>query len=467
MPTSYACRTCGFSFSSGRINWASPTCGSCEVEARAEQRREVRPPQSNSPLQTVRTNALLVLQGLADARATSSPLAFWGVRHSHRVSSAPRSEPPRVRVEPSVPPVPPSARYERVAGERSVTVSSSAAAARFEPLVVVLSLSDTLLYRPRGQTRSSIRPIVRPYLSTFLSYLCRQSFDRPARKIVVVVFSSAKAHNVSMLLRAIGVEHDSRMADMLEGIRRTTIDGDVANERERTSAEEDRALVRLVLSRDLMGLDEVDYNRDIITTKDLTIVWRKLELDITGGTRTTVLVDESEHASVRQPFRFSAALLLGAPATHSPPRHLTDLHTRSQFSQPYSRVPTATFVVDDPRSAFSHDGIQELPSSAPDDTTLLRTIYLLERLRCESNVAAALKDGLVQRAEDEARLEVRTRERRVKNAEVTADEVQEVLAGKGRQVCAEYGVEARREWDGEWSKTVREGALAAQRAQVR
>ncbi|GAA5857282.1 hypothetical protein JCM9279_002113 [Rhodotorula babjevae] len=411
MPSTYSCRTCGFSFSSGRINWASPTCASCEVTARAEQR---------------------LLGGLADARATSSPLAFWGVRHSHRVSGPPRPEPPRERVEPSVPPIPPSARYLAVAGESGVTLPSAQAAAHLESLVVVLSLNDTLLYRVRGQARSSIRPIVRPYLSTFFSYLCRQALDTTARQINIVVFSAAKAHNVSTLLRAIGLERDPRMVSMLEGIRIASTGADEGGdgvEREREVGQEACALVRLVLSRELMGLNEVDYSRDIVVIKDLAIAWRGLELDVTEGTRTTVLVDESDHAS---------------------------------FSQPYSRLPIRTFAVDDPRSAFSHDGIQELPSSMHDDTTLLSTIYFVERLRCESNIAAALKSGLVQRAEDEARREVRMKERRVESAEVTAEAVEEVLARKGRAVCAEYGVKISREWDGEWSEKVRKASRGAQ-----
>ncbi|GAA5906933.1 hypothetical protein JCM8208_003715 [Rhodotorula glutinis] len=400
MPSTYDCRTCGSSFSSGRVNWASPTCGPCEAAARAEQRRK----------------------GLAAARVAFVPSRAQllpGLKAASRAALG------RLRVQPVVPPMPPSGVYLDLADENGVIVPSSAAAARLAPLVVVLSPSDTLVYRLDQESRTE--PVVRPYLSTLLAYLYRRRRQDHAalepmsvREIRVVVFSAMHAKNVSLVLRRIGLEGDVRTVRMVEG----TPAGDHVTA---TDAADDKPLLDLVLSRESMGLDKMDFWRDVITVKDLAIVWRELGLDAVEGTRTTVLVDESLQAA---------------------------------FPQPHSRLPIPTFGVADPASTIKSGSVRELAGTTFDDTALLSTIYYLELLTGEINVPAAFKSGLVRRAEEDAKREVREREGPGEGAEVSLYEVQEELARRGREVCAKYGVEVRREWDGQWSEKMRQGGAS-------
>lgn len=79
---------------------------------------------------------------------------------------------PRARSEPSVAPPAPSSTYLATVSEPAKTLSPADAAEKLSPLVVVLSLNETLLFRPQRTTKGSVHPIVRPYLATFLSYLC-------------------------------------------------------------------------------------------------------------------------------------------------------------------------------------------------------------------------------------------------------------------------------------------------------
>jgi len=120
-------------------------------------------------------------------------------------------------------------------------------------------------------------------------------------------------------------------------------------------------------------------------------------------------------------------------------------------------VPIVPFTVADPSITIHRRNVlvQELPSSAPDDTALLSTIHLLERLRCTSNVAAVLKGGLVRTARDDARRVVREREALSDRETVTDKQVQGELAQLGREVCAKYGIEVRREWDDGWREKAR------------
>ncbi|KPV73205.1 uncharacterized protein RHOBADRAFT_45772 [Rhodotorula graminis WP1] len=305
---------------------------------------------------------------------------------SHALGSL--NDPPRNRTEPSVPPPAPSP----------------------EPLIVVLTHNETLLYRPKRTARGSVSPIVRPYLSTLLSYLFRRhSADGNAgvdrgREVQVVVYSAARAHNVLTFFRAIDLV-SSRASTGPDGAYRPRVDqGDI---------------LKLAFTRETMGLRDEDYRQDVVTVKDLAGVWRELGISPEQGARSTILLEEDERAAA---------------------------------VQPHSRVPISSFTVADPSITIRRRTVQvtELPSSAPDDTALLQTIHLLELLRNESNVAGALKSGLVRRAEDDAKLLVREREHLGERDTVSVKEMQSELARLGRQACAKYGVEVRKEWDDGW-----------------
>ncbi|GAA5932812.1 hypothetical protein JCM3775_002242 [Rhodotorula graminis] len=313
-----------------------------------------------------------------------------------------------MRVQPSVSPSPPSSQYFDLAHESGVTLASSAAASRLPPLVVVLSPSYTLVCRVSS---SNSTLIVRPYLSTLLAYLYRrrrpEGFEHePAREVRIVVFSAMRIYNLATALHAIGLEQAPSVASTA---KITSAEGTFAT----TESADNEPLLDLVLSRESMGLDTVDYERDVVTVKGLAIVWRGLGLEAVDGIRTTVLVDESVQAA---------------------------------FPQPHSRLSIAPFEPDS-GSAVRSGRVRELPGSTCNDTALLSTIYYLELLGREANVPAALKGGLVRRSEVDARRVVRAREGLAEGAEVSLYDVQEELARRGRAVCAEYGIEVSREWD--------------------
>ncbi|GAA5848703.1 hypothetical protein JCM9279_002745 [Rhodotorula babjevae] len=268
------------------------------------------------------------------------------------------SDPPRNRTEPSIPPPAPSHDYLDVASATSEKVSSTGAA-KIDPLVVVLSLNETV-----G---------------------CRRRAGRGAgeREIQVVVYSAARAYNVLALLRAIGLVVPAASIDDDGAYRPRADHGDV---------------LKLVFTRETMNLRDEDYRADVVTDTDLN----------------------------------------GAV-------------------QPHSRVPIVPFTVADPSIAIRRRNmqVQELSSSAPDDAALFSTVYFLERLRGESNVAAALRSGLVRSATDDARRAVREREELGDRDAVTDKQVQGELARLGREVCAKYGVEVRREWDDGWKVKAR------------
>lgn len=102
--------------------------------------------------------------------------------------------------------------------------------------------------------------------------------------------------------------------------------------------------------------------------------------------------------------------------------------------------------------------MQELRAPPADDGALLSTLYLVELLRHETNVAAALRNGLVDRVAAEVRHELANTEGNGDVASVSEGQVQDELAKRGAAVCAEHGVEVRRDWDDGWKVKALGGA---------
>ncbi|GAA5845336.1 hypothetical protein JCM9279_004847 [Rhodotorula babjevae] len=365
------------------------------------------------------------------SRTSTSPSSF---ATSSLLDALPSLSPAhRSRAQPSMGTPTPSSTYLDVASESSEALAATAADHKIEPLVVVLSLNDTVLVRSKRTTKGSANPIVRPFLATFLSYLVTSQSPAHSstvevkveggstsgadtakldqvRPIEVVVYSAARAHNVLTLLRAIRLVPNHAYD---ESYRPSPAAGDALS---------------LVLCREMMNLSHDDYKDNVVTCKDLGKVWDAMDIEHDDGTRRTVLLEEDAQAA--------------AP-------------------QPHSHLPIPTFLVSSVSSTDQRRTVRELPSTAPLDTSLLSTIHLVELLRRESNVAAALKGGLVRHAVDDARRAVREREGKGERYEVSDKEVRDEMAQRGREVCARYGVEVRREWDDEWKAKVRHAASAS------
>lgn len=152
---------------------------------------------------------------------------------------------------------------------------------RPESPLLILDLNNTLLCRRRRDANSSKRPIIRPYLSTFLQYVCGRDADGQ-RRWNVAVYSSAALHNVLSLLEAARLVSVTRAHE---------------HDRERRGqgwdALDDEPL-RLVWSREKMGLSAKEFELNVETVKDLDQI--SDALPGFGSERTVLLDDEAGKA---------------------------------------------------------------------------------------------------------------------------------------------------------------------------
>ncbi|BGP35559.1 hypothetical protein JCM10296v2_007400 [Rhodotorula toruloides] len=229
------------------------------------------------------------------------------------------------------------------------------------PLILVLNLNHTLLHRSSRTTKGSKRPTYRPYLSTFLEWVCRANSDGGRRRIEVIVYTATRAHNARTLLEGMGLMPFSYFAP--------------------GTGPKHESFVNLLLSRQDFDLSSSDYNSDIDTVKDLRRVWRKMGISEEEGARRTVLLCDDEGDAVLQP---------------------------------YSPFPIPPFVPS--------------LSSLSTDSSLLHTIAALSLLSHETNVAAFIRSGGLEKAEKEGKVD---------------EEM-------GRRECEKEGVRVERAFDEGW-----------------
>lgn len=209
-----------------------------------------------------------------------------------------------------------------------------------EPIVLILDLNHTLLCRSQRNYNGSKVPLVRPYLSTFLEYVflaCdprEHGHDRGARRrphYMPVVFSSARYRNVLTLLAALNLVPLDRLpppppppstSSSWHGSRyRRPTRGDLDDVATTTTYECDESrgdVLRLVWTRENMGLNPRDFGGDVETTKDLESIWRALgfgqeeERDDEGAAvgRRRSVVDELEIEKKRNLIGASRTILL-------------------------------------------------------------------------------------------------------------------------------------------------------------
>lgn len=204
--------------------------------------------------------------------------------------------PPARRVRQDVrtaPVIPPTAAYLAVAEQPSRTVPGEQGPG--EPLYLVMDLNHTLLVRSKRDRTSSRMPVARPYLSTFLSFICargppidaassEESSAAPAVTTMTptahprfepIVYSSARAPNVLSMLAALSLVPPARAASYVASLQRP---GALPT---RPPLYEPRAeegdVLRMVFTRSMMGLSDRDYRGDVETVKDLGKVWELLE----------------------------------------------------------------------------------------------------------------------------------------------------------------------------------------------
>ncbi|KAI8096921.1 HAD-like domain-containing protein [Halteromyces radiatus] len=120
--------------------------------------------------------------------------------------------------------------------------------------LLILDLNGTLVSRTKG----SHSLYSRPYLEPFLDYI----FDN----FSVMVWSSATYKNVD------------KMCEIFGKHRKNLI---------------------LIWTRSNFGLSEADYNRKVITIKDLELVWKELPK---YNAKNTILMDDSPEKTILQPY---------------------------------------------------------------------------------------------------------------------------------------------------------------------
>ncbi|GAA6021595.1 hypothetical protein JCM10207_005079 [Rhodosporidiobolus poonsookiae] len=186
-------------------------------------------------------------------------------------------------------PVPvPTATYLSASERPSVTLIVAAGEGGAEPPadhpppLVILDLNHTLLCRAKRTSWGSRQPLVRPYLSTFLSYLCStypapllpsssSAAVAPARRprFRPVVYSSARAANVLSMLCALSLIPPSRLPPSYSP-------SSPSSSAPYTPAAEQGDVLEVVFTREMMGLNKRDFSGDVETTKDLGKVWEGL-----------------------------------------------------------------------------------------------------------------------------------------------------------------------------------------------
>ncbi|GAA5973930.1 hypothetical protein JCM11641_001226 [Rhodosporidiobolus odoratus] len=363
--------------------------------------------------------------------------------------------------------------------------------------VTVLSLNQSLIFCKFRTANGAKKPCVRPYLATFLEYVCgvdpassgkASSSSKDMEKEHMtrfrpVVYSAMRGPNLLTLLNSINLIPTSR----LRSSSSTSYAASQHFEQYDPSFEEGDVL-SLVFSRESMGLSRADYEGDVQTTKNLYKVWQALSLDteeggidglgealaglsLGGGTETleekgakvTVLLDDEVEAAVG--FLPPPLSILYAPevraansqACFSPLDLLNSpLPSRSQAQFPHSLLKVTAFSPSDrygTQSTPSASYAVELPSTHPEhnDTHLLTLIYFLHRLRYETNLAGALRAGIVEKIKSEVKAELEDAGKDVGNQNVEAE-----LANKGREVCEKLGIEVRRGWRADWREKMLE-----------
>ncbi|KWU45617.1 hypothetical protein RHOSPDRAFT_32925 [Rhodotorula sp. JG-1b] len=396
-----------------------------------------------------------------------------------------------------------------------------------EPIALVMDLNHTLLCRAKRNRQASKMPIVRPYLATFLTYICTPRPTSP--KFAPIVYSSARAPNVLSMLAALNLIPPARLAHLNNNNSKHPYE----------PSSEQGDVLRMVFTREMMGLSERDYAGDVETVKDLGKVWERLgwagsdDVDGVGdlaaaadehedlggddgqgppppppppppqktpklnrkakarlatrrdtiGARRTLLLDDEAGKAAQQPYSHlpiapfllhpseipdRAAVTLAPPPPPPPPNPTSTRGTSPPRSGRHSREPPPP-----PRPA--QGGTQQAPPPPPTasassydpsavaleveshhppahDQHLLSTIWILERLSTEPNLAYAIKHGALDRLREEARLAVESRESGPDAEDVAVEEkeVEDEMAENGRRVCEELGIQVSREWVPDW-----------------
>ncbi|GAA5897863.1 hypothetical protein JCM6882_005098 [Rhodosporidiobolus microsporus] len=312
--------------------------------------------------------------------------------------------------------------------------------------IVVLSLNQSLIFRKFRTANGARQPCARPFLAPFIEYVT--GVDPPSSKssssaasatsvepdrsrFRPVIYSAMRGPNLFTLLAALDLIPSSRVPSA-----NSTKYFDVMRTYEAYEPDfEAGDVLSLILSRETMGLSPEEYEGDVQATKDLRKVWEGLDLLKKGETTS---VDDLSSALEGISLGGQGDNSLSLDETGAKVTVLLDDEEAAATQFPHSLLRVTTFA---PASGTGRSqpsrtaplAAVDLPASHPDanDTHLLALVYLLHRLRYETNIAAALRGGFVEKVKKEVGGE-------------------KEMVKRGREVCERAGIEVRREWDPEW-----------------
>ncbi|GAA5930373.1 uncharacterized protein JCM15063_004788 [Sporobolomyces koalae] len=330
----------------------------------------------------------------------------------------------------------------------STPAVGSESAAKRKPPILILDLNHTLLCRSERNRAGSKVPLVRPYLATFLEYICSTvpsnvASDPPRSRFLPVVFSSARHQNVLSLLVALNLVPSHRLPPPYP---RGTAPSDQTYDCRASEGD----VLQLVWTRENMGLSERDFRGDVETTKDLEGVWKALQL----GMREARQDSDEELEKQRN--------LIGASRTI-----LLDDEVSKAAQQPHSLLPIKPFILE--RRDFpplpswqqkSPDDVPPPPAAVqllPDhpaweDRTLLSVIYQLDEMSKWGNISHEIQQGALERIR--ANIERGLLQTTRTQGQIGTREVEQEMERRGEQIVQAAGIDIKREWDHEWRERV-------------
>ncbi|GAA6024262.1 hypothetical protein JCM11491_006379 [Sporobolomyces phaffii] len=325
------------------------------------------------------------------------------------------------------------------------------------PPILILDLNHTLLCRSERNRAGSKVPLVRPYLSCFLEYVCSPVTDGASdARFVPIVFSSARYRNVLSLLVALDLVSPHRLPPPLPPRNRhgpppprSFVDQPTTY----TCEESKGDVLKLVWTRENMGLNARDFGGDVETVKDLEGVWKALQLGRSS--------DVDNHSDLEMEREEEARNMEGARRTI-----LLDDEVSKAAQQPYSLLPIKPFLLTpqdfpplplfQPKSA---DDVPPPPSAvelptrdhpAWSDRTLLSITYQLDRMSRWDNISHEVRDGGIERIRREVRDELERRN----GVERNEVEIDDEMERRGEKLIKAAGIEVRKEWDRGWRDRV-------------
>ncbi|KAK9898149.1 hypothetical protein P389DRAFT_29787 [Cystobasidium minutum MCA 4210] len=321
------------------------------------------------------------------------------------------------------------------------------------PKLLVLDLNQTLVTRKKATSQGARNATPRPYLSAFLEYICGSDEVSPGvfqRRFNVMIWSSAEAANVHT---------------MCEGMCLFTNSGTQA------------PLLVDVWDRSSMDLTIEQYHSKYQGIKDLTKVWRILRWDpMDPASPNPALLQNNGTANGRTPaaqprtsnprpenehnkqHRYPTPAPSPAPSMASSSSSASTLSTTSYKKKDLQWSQLDTILVDDTPSKASLQPFNHLciPSWKPPtkagtisdtgspfhsnndplrpDNCLVQIVAMLDRLRCHTNVSAAIQASHFQG--------------------LGFGEKADMWAKKGFEVLKSKGIKASKDMDIHWATRV-------------